>query len=96
MPGGHEVGAELLAVRPELAELEPVVANHAGIRRAAGEIFVGKVIDDAVEVAFEIESVKRYVETVGDAPEHRRHPGQRSSPSCGEGAASAPAVSPRA
>ena len=67
MAGGDEVGLQLLAVGPQLAELQPVVAHHAWIRRAAGEILVGEVIDDAVEIALEIQRVKRNVEPVGDA-----------------------------
>ena len=68
MAGGDEVGLQLLAVGPELAELQPAVADDARIRRPAGEIFVGEVVDDAVELALEIEGVKRNVELVGDAP----------------------------
>ena len=67
MAGGDEIGFELLAVGPQLAELQPVVADDARIRRAAGQVFVGEIVDDAVEVALEIEGVKRDVEPVGDA-----------------------------
>ena len=67
MAGGDEVGVELLAVGPELAELEPVVADDARVRRAAREVLVGEVVDDAVEVVLEVEGVERDVEPVGDA-----------------------------
>ena len=66
MAGGDEVGVELLAVRPELAELEPVVADDARIRRSARGVLVGEVVHDAAEVVFEIEGVKRNVEPIGD------------------------------
>ena len=33
--GGDIVGLKLLAVRPELAELQPIVADHTRIRRAS-------------------------------------------------------------
>src|SRR6185437_13465815 len=60
-------GAELLAERPELPELQPVVADHAGVGRAAARVFVREVVDDLVEFAFEIEGVKRDVQAIGDA-----------------------------
>src|SRR4029078_863654 len=46
MSGGDAVGSDRLGERPELAELQPVVAHHARIRRAAGEILLGEVILD--------------------------------------------------
>ena len=66
--GGDEVGVELLAERPELAELQPVVADDARVRRAAGEVLVGEVVDDPVEVVLEVERVERNVEPIGHAP----------------------------
>ena len=66
--GGDEVGVELLAERPQLAELQPGVADDARVRRAAAEVLVGEVVDDAVELALEVERVERDVEPVGDAP----------------------------
>src|SRR5208283_3578064 len=66
--GGDEIGLELLAVGPELAELQPVVADDARVGRAAGEVFVREVVDDAFEVRLEVERVERDVEPVGDAP----------------------------
>src|SRR5258708_8359692 len=65
MPRGNVVGFQLFAVGPEFAELEPIVANNAGIGCSPGKVFVGEVIDDAAEVALEVESVKRNVEQVG-------------------------------
>src|SRR5262249_39432953 len=65
---GDEIAFELLAERPELTKLEPVVAHDAGVRRAAREIFIREVIDDAIEFLLEIEGVKRNVEPIRDAP----------------------------
>ena len=65
--GGDEVGLELLAVGPQLAELQPVVADDARVRRPAREVLVGEVVDDAAEVALEVEGVERDVEPVGHA-----------------------------
>ena len=66
MAGRHEVGADLLAIGPQLAELEPDVADHAWIGRSSREILVREVIFDPREVALEIEGVKRDVESIGD------------------------------
>ncbi len=65
--GGHEVGLHLPAVGPELAELQPVVADDARVGRAPGQVLVGEVVDDAAEVTLEVEGVEGDVEPVGDA-----------------------------
>ena len=67
MAGGDEIGPHLLAVFPEPAELEPDVAHHAGVGRAAVEVFVGEIILDPPELALEVEHEERQVEAVGDA-----------------------------
>src|SRR5207245_2443728 len=67
MSGGDVVGFELFAIGPELAELEPVVADDARIGSAAGQILVGEVVDDPLEVVLEIEGIERDVEPVGYA-----------------------------
>ena len=67
VPRGDGVAAELLTELPELAELQPVVADDAGVRRAALEVFVREIIDDRAELVFEIEGVKRNVELVRHA-----------------------------
>ncbi len=67
MAGRHEVGPDLLAVGPELAELEPDVAHDARIRRPPGHVLVGEIIHDPREVALEVEGVERDIEPVGDA-----------------------------
>src|SRR3954469_16558241 len=64
--GGDEVGPDLLAVGPELAELEPRVAEDAWVGRPSGRILVGEPIDDPGEVALEVEGIERDVEPVGD------------------------------
>ena len=64
---GDEIGFDLLTVGPELAEFQPAIAYDARIRRPAGQVFVGEVVDDAVEVFLEVEGVKGDVETVGNA-----------------------------
>ncbi len=66
MAGGDEVGPDLLAVRPELAELEPDVAEDARVGGPAGGVFVGELVHDPGEVAFEVEGIERDVEAVGD------------------------------
>src|SRR6516225_5078750 len=68
MPGGDEVCLNLFGVGPKLAELEPAVANDTGVRRTAGKVFVGEVVDDTVEVALEIQGVKGDVELVSNSP----------------------------
>src|SRR4051794_26379221 len=68
MSGGDEVGVELLAIRPELAELQPVVANNAGVGRPTVEILVGEIVDDALEVLLEIQSIKGDIELISHPP----------------------------
>src|SRR5579871_2427819 len=68
MPGGDEIGLELLAERPEFAEFEPIVANNARIRRSSREILIGEIVDDAVEFLFEVQSIERNVEPIRNAP----------------------------
>ena len=65
--GGDGVGIDLPGEFPQLAELQPVVAHHARVGRAAGQVLVGKVILDPPESVLEIERIKRDVEQVGHA-----------------------------
>ena len=67
MTGGHEICSELLPIGPQLAELEPGVANDARVGRAAGEVLVGEVVDDPAEMLLEVEGVERDVEPIRDA-----------------------------
>ncbi len=64
---GDGVGIDLLGEFPQLAELEPVVAHHAGIGRAAGQVFVGEVVLDPAKRVLKVEGVKRNIEQVGHA-----------------------------
>src|SRR5436305_875130 len=67
MPRRHEIGAKLLAVAPELAELEPGIADNARIGRAALDILVDEVVHDPAEVLLEVERVEGDIEAVRDA-----------------------------
>ena len=67
MPRRDVLGADLLREVPQLAELQPVVAHHARIRRAAGEVFVGEVVLDPAERVLKVQSVKWNVESIGDS-----------------------------
>ena len=58
--GGDIITAERFCFVPEIAELQFLVAHHAWIRRAAGLIFAGKVIDhEALELVGFIHHVMR-------------------------------------
>ncbi len=46
MPRGDVIAAQRLRFFPKVAELELLVAHHARVRRAAGLVFAGKIIDD--------------------------------------------------
>lgn len=48
MSGGDEVGAKLVRTINEPAELEILVAHHTRIGRAAGPIFIRKILDDVL------------------------------------------------
>ncbi len=67
MSGGDSLGPDLASEVPELAELEPVVAHHAGVGRAAGEVFIGEVIFDPAESILKVQSMKRNIQGIGDA-----------------------------
>src|ERR1700722_17498645 len=62
MAGRHEVGTDLFAISPKLAELEPDVADDAWIGRSSRQILVREVFFDPREVALEIKGIKRDVE----------------------------------
>ena len=48
MAGGDVIRAELVGAVNEPAELKILVAHHARIRRAAGLVFIGKILDDVL------------------------------------------------
>src|SRR5204863_228725 len=56
--GRNEIGLELLAVPPELAELQPAITDHTGVRRPPGQVLVREVIDDAIEIFLEVQGVE--------------------------------------
>ncbi len=66
MPGGDVVGVDGPGVGVELAELQPVVAADAGVGRAAGVVFADEVVDDAAEVALEVEHVEGHTKLPRD------------------------------
>ena len=65
--GGDIVCSHRFREVPEMAELQPVVAHHAGIGRATGQVFVRKVVLDTSESVLEIHGVKRDVQCVGNS-----------------------------
>ncbi len=65
---GDVIGADGLGIFRELAEFEPVVAAHAGVRRAPAVVLIDEVVDDPPEVFFKVEDVEGDVEHTGDAP----------------------------
>ncbi len=67
VPGCDEIGGNLLPERPELAEFEPVVAQHTGVWSAAREVFFREIVDDLLEILFEIQSVEGDSQTISDA-----------------------------
>ena len=66
MAGGDVVGVDRVGVFVELAELQPVVAAHAGVGRSALVVLIDEVVDDFAEVFFEVKHVKGDVEHGGD------------------------------
>ena len=76
MPAGDVVGPDGLGILRQLAELQPVVAPHARIGRAAAVVFVDEIIDHPAEIFLKIQDVKRNIEQPRHAPgigriEHR-------------------------
>ena len=67
MAGGDELGADAVGIVEQLAELEPVVAHHAGIGRARGRVLGDEIIDDPAELVLKIQRVERNVEPIGHA-----------------------------
>ena len=68
MARGDVIAAERLGLFPEIAELELLVAHHARIRRPAGLVFAGEIIDDqALELIRFIDDVMRKAQRVGHA-----------------------------
>src|SRR5438477_2322243 len=60
MPGGDIIAAERLGLAPGIAELEFLIAHHAWVRRPAGLVFAGKIIDhESLELVRFINNVMR-------------------------------------
>ena len=67
MPRRHELRPDAVGIVEQLPELQPVVALHARVGRAAAGVFGDEVIDDLAELGLEVQRVERNVELVGDA-----------------------------
>ncbi len=62
-----EIRAELIRAVNQPAELQILIAHHARIRRAAGLVFVGEILDDVLlEFRRLVNQVIRNVELVAD------------------------------
>ena len=67
MSGGDELRAKLVRAVNQPAKLQILIAHHARIRRAAGLVFVGEVLDDVLlEFRRLVNQVIRNVELVAD------------------------------
>src|SRR3546814_13837401 len=65
MTGRERVGAQVARQLEQIGELRPHVALHARDRRAAGEIFVGEIVDHLLaEARFVVEDVMRGAQPV--------------------------------
>jgi hypothetical protein len=67
VPRRYELRADAVGVVEQLAKLEPVVAHHAGIGRAALCVLVDEVVDDLLKLLLQVEGIKRNVEPLSDA-----------------------------
>ena len=67
MPRGHKLSPDAVGIIEQLAELQPVVALDAGIRRPTARVFIDEVVDDLPEFGLQVERVKRNVEFVRHA-----------------------------
>ena len=67
MPGRDELGPDAVGIFQQLAELQPVVAHDAGVRRSARDVLFDEVVLDSPKVVAEVEGVERHIEPIGDA-----------------------------
>ena len=58
MARGDEPGAHLPGIGMQLAELQPVIASDAGVRRATRVVLSHEVIDDPAELLLEVADVQ--------------------------------------
>ena len=68
MARGHVVGPDAVGIVEQSAELQPRVADDAGIGRSAGGVLGDEVIDDPVELLLEVDGVERDIELIGHSP----------------------------
>ena len=67
MSGGDELRTKLVRTVNEPAKLQVLVTHHTGIRRAAGFVFVGKILDDVLlKIRRLVHEIIRDVELVAD------------------------------
>ncbi len=67
MSGRDEIRAELIRAVNQSSELQILIAHHARIRRAAGLVFVGEVLDDVLlEFRCLVNEIIRDVELVAN------------------------------
>ena len=67
MAGGDLLGADAVGVLGQFAELQPGVADDAGIGRSPGRVLGDEVIDDPRELLLEVQDVEGDAQAVGDA-----------------------------
>ena len=67
MSGRDEIRTQLIRAVNQSAELQILIAHHARVRRAAGLVFVGEILDDVLlEFRRFVNEVIRDVELVAD------------------------------
>ncbi len=93
--GGDKIRTHAVGIVEQLAELDPVVAHHAGIGSAADRVLVDKVVNDLAEFGFQIQRVPGNAQPLRDACVHLRHPGHCNNPACDRPAGSARAAGGR-
>lgn len=65
--GGDELRIDRISVVEEFAELDPVVALHAGVWGSSTSVFIDEVVDDFSEIGLKVEGVEGDSEQIGDA-----------------------------
>ena len=68
MTSSQSIGIERLGQLTEFAELDLAVALHAGVRRAALNILVGKVVHYLLEVVGKVEGIAGDAKPISNAP----------------------------
>ena len=65
---GNVRGTDGIGIVKQPAELDPLVAPNTGVGCSAGTVVSSKGINNLLEVAGEIEWIKRNIEPIGDPP----------------------------